>query len=67
MPFLRTILSRYKVVYKKIIENKSFFFGVRVASDEHEQITQYAAEHKKTISQVILERLEFLEKEPHSN
>ena len=50
------------------VENpKIKVLGVRVTSDEHEQITQYAAEHHKTISQVILERLEFLEKEPHSN
>ena len=45
------------------VENpKKKVLGVRVTSDEHEQITQYAAEHHKTISQVILERLEFLEK-----
>jgi len=37
--------------------------GVRVTSEEHEQITQYAKEHRKTISQVVLERLEFLKKE----
>ena len=50
------------------VENpKKKVLGVRVTSDEHEQITQYAAEHHNTISQVILERLEFLEKEPHSN
>lgn len=37
--------------------------GVRVTSEEHERITQYAKEHRKSISQVVLERLEFLKEE----
>ena len=32
-----------------------------------EQITQYAKEHHKTISQVVLERLEFLQEKNKSN
>lgn len=47
------------------VENpKKKVLGVRVTSDEHEQITQYAKEHHKTISQVVLERLEFLQDKP---
>ena len=47
------------------VENpKKKVLGVRVTSDEHEQITQYAKEHHKTISQVVVERLEFLQDKP---
>ncbi|MCI6242500.1 MAG: CopG family transcriptional regulator [Agathobacter sp.] len=50
------------------VENpKKKVLGVRVTSDEHEQITQYAKEHHKTISQVVLERLEFLQEKNKSN
>ena len=50
------------------VENpKNKVLGVRVTSDEHEQITQYAKEHHKTISQVVLERLEFLQEKNKSN
>ena len=50
------------------VENpKKKVLGVRVTSDEHEQITQYAKEHHKTISQVVLERLEILQEKNKSN
>lgn len=50
------------------VENpKKKVLGVRVTSDEHEQIAQYAKEHHKTISQVVLERLEFLQEKNKSN
>ena len=50
------------------VENpKKKVLGVRVTSDEHEQITQYAKEHHKTISQVVLERREFLQEKNKSN
>ena len=50
------------------VENpKKKVLGVRVTSDEHEQITQYAKEHHKTISQVVLERLDFLQEKNKSN
>ena len=50
------------------VENpKKKVLGVRVTSDEHEQMTQYAKEHHKTISQVVLERLEFLQEKNKSN
>lgn len=40
--------------------------GVRVTVEEHERITQYAKEHHKSISQVVLERLEFLKEQKDS-
>lgn len=49
---------------RPLVENpREKVLGVRVTADEHKIITQYAKEHHKTISQVVLERLEFLEKE----
>ena len=50
------------------VENpKKRVLGVRGTSDERGQITQYAKEHHKTISQVVLERLEFLQEKNKSN
>lgn len=46
---------------------KKKVLGVRVTLDEHKQITQYAEEHHKTISQVVLERLEFLRRDEETD
>lgn len=45
------------------VENpKQSVLGVRVTVDDHERIKKYAAEHHKTISQVVLEGLDLLYK-----
>ena len=45
------------------VENpKQSVLGVRVTVDDHERIQKYAAEHHKTISQVVLEGLDLLYK-----
>ena len=46
---------------------KKKVLGVRVTLDEHNQITKYAEEHYKTISQVVLERLEFLHRDEETD
>ena len=40
---------------------------MNVNLDEHKQITKYAEEHHKTISQVVLERLEFLHRDEETD
>lgn len=43
------------------VENpKQSVLGVRVTIQDHERIKKYAAEHHKTISQVVLDGLELL-------
>jgi len=43
------------------VENpKQSVLGVRVTVEDHERIKQYAAEHHKTISQVVLDGLDLL-------
>ena len=43
------------------VENpKQSVLGVRVTVEEHERIKQYAAEHHKTISQVVIDGLDLL-------
>ena len=43
------------------VENpKHSVLGVRVTLEDHERINTYAAEHHKTISQVVLDGLELL-------
>ena len=43
------------------VENpKQSVLGVRVTLEDHERIKTYAAEHHKTISQVVLDGLELL-------
>jgi len=43
------------------VENpKQSVLGVRVTAEDHERIKQYAAEHHKTISQVVLDGLDLL-------
>lgn len=39
---------------------KQSVLGVRVTTEEHERIKQYASLHHQTISQVVLEGLELL-------
>ena len=39
---------------------KQSVLGVRVTTEEHERIKQYAIRHHQTISQVVLEGLELL-------
>lgn len=39
---------------------KQSVLGVRVTTEEHEKIKQYANYHRKTISQIVLEGLELL-------
>ena len=39
---------------------KQKILGVRVTVSEHERIKKYAAEHHKTISQVVIEGLDLL-------
>ena len=43
------------------VENpKQSVLGVRVTAEDHERIKKYAAEHHKTISQVVLDGLDLL-------
>jgi hypothetical protein len=43
------------------VENpKLSVLGVRVTAKDHERIKKYAAEHHKTISQVVMDGLELL-------
>ena len=39
---------------------KQKILGVRVTVSDHERIKKYAAEHHKTISQVVIEGLDLL-------
>ena len=46
---------------------KQNVLGVRVTVDDHARIKKYAAEHHKTISQVVLEGLDLLYKNEESS
>ena len=41
-------------------DQKQKILGVRVTVSDHERIKKYAAEHHKTISQVVIEGLDLL-------
>lgn len=41
-------------------DSKQKILGVRVTVSDHERIKKYAAEHHKTISQVVIEGLDLL-------
>ena len=47
-----------KVGRRKQEETKSKIIGIRLSDGCHEQLMQYASEHKLTITQVVQEALE---------
>ena len=50
------------------VENpKQSVLGVRVTAEDHERIKKYAAEHHKTISQVVLDGLDLLYNKEETN
>jgi len=61
------VTQRMNVNGRPQLENpRKKVLGVRVTVEEHDRITQYAKEHHKSISQVVLERLEFLKEQKDS-
>ena len=43
-----------------VVDPKQKILGVRVTVSDHDRIKKYAAEHHKTISQVVIEGLDLL-------